>query len=51
MWTVLTSAESIEAAQGALQAEYNVEGNTLRHDLHDLIEKLVEHGLAEVQAS
>jgi len=43
--TVLTSAESIEAAYEHLTAEYDVDPRVLREDLGALVEKLVDQGL------
>ena len=48
MWTLLTTSESIEDAWKGLLAEYEVEPETLRRDLQELIEKLVENGLLEL---
>jgi hypothetical protein len=48
MWSVLTSSDCIERAYEALLAEYEVEGEKLRHDLGELIDKLLEQGLVEV---
>jgi hypothetical protein len=48
MWTVLTTSESIQAAYEVLLDEYDVEAKLLRQDLHELIEKLIEHDLVEV---
>ena len=48
MWGALTSSSSIQDAYETLLAEYDVEAERLRHDLSDLIEKLVEHELIEV---
>jgi uncharacterized membrane-anchored protein len=48
MWELLTTSESIQAVYDSLLAEYDVEPEKLYQDLEILIEKLVEHGLAEV---
>ena len=48
MWGALTSSDSIQDAYETLLAEYDVEAERLRHDLNDLIEKLVEQDLIEV---
>ena len=45
MWQVLTELDSVKAAYEALLAEYDVEPEELQHDLEELIEQLVEHGL------
>jgi Coenzyme PQQ synthesis protein D (PqqD) len=50
MWNVLTSSSSVEAAYEALLEEYEVEPETLRQDLYDLIGKLVERNLVEIQS-
>src|SRR5262249_21254157 len=49
MWAAVTNADSIETAYKCLLAEYDVESDRLRVDLHNLLEKLVEHGLVEIQ--
>ena len=43
--TVLTSSESIEAAYETLCREYDVDPQSLRADLRELVEKLVDQGL------
>src|SRR5262249_5718697 len=48
MWETLVAQDSIQAAYGALLTEYDVEPETLRADLAELVEKLVEHGLVAV---
>jgi Coenzyme PQQ synthesis protein D (PqqD) len=48
MWNVLTNSPSIEAAYETLLEEYEVEPETLRQDLYDLLERLAEQGLVEV---
>jgi len=50
MWNALTSTPSVEAAYETLLEEYEVEPETLRQDLYDLIGKLAEQGLVEVQS-
>jgi len=49
MWAVLTTAESLQAAGETLLAEYDVDAERMQRDLQNLVEKLVEHGLVEVQ--
>jgi hypothetical protein len=49
MWTVLTASPSIRAAYEALLEEYDVTPEKLREDLDDLVQKLVDKGLLEVQ--
>jgi hypothetical protein len=51
MWTVLSHAESIQAAYDTLLAEYDVEPEKLRAALVALIDKLLEHGLVEVASA
>ena len=48
MWSVLTAAESIEAACRSLLDEYDVTPEKLSEDLDALIDKLVAQGLLEV---
>ena len=48
MMSVLTTADSIQAAYETLLADYDVEGEVLRQDLIAIIEQLVEQGLVEV---
>ena len=50
MWTVLTTSESIQAAYETLLREYEVDAESLRRDLDDLIEKSVEHGILEISS-
>jgi hypothetical protein len=45
MWQALTEMDSTKAAYESLLAEYDVEPEKLQHDLEDLIDQLVEHGL------
>ena len=48
MWMALTTADSLQVACDSLESEYDVEGERLQHDMRNLVEKLVEHGLVEV---
>ena len=48
MIKVLTDCDSIQTAYDALVEEYDVDPETLRSDLKDLIERLAENGLVEV---
>jgi hypothetical protein len=48
MMSVLTTADSIQAAYETLLEEYDVEDEVLRQDLISIIEQLVEQGLAEI---
>ena len=48
MWVALTEADSVQSAYAQLQTEYDVDTETLRGDLEDLIGKLVEKRLVEV---
>jgi len=50
MWKALTTSASIEVAYRVLLAEYDVDPDVLRHDLGELVEQLVEHGLVDVEA-
>ena len=51
MWTVLTTALSIEAAQQTLIQEYDVDPQRLRQDLYALVEKLLDEGLVETAST
>jgi hypothetical protein len=46
----LTTAPTIQAAFERLLDEFDVQADQLRHDLNDLLETLVAHGLVEVAA-
>ncbi|HWE93440.1 MAG TPA: PqqD family protein [Tepidisphaeraceae bacterium] len=48
MWNALTESPTIEAACDRLLGAYEVEPETLRKDVTELVEKLVEHGLLVV---
>jgi hypothetical protein len=48
MLSVLTTSNSIQTAYEALLEEYEVENETLRHDLAELVERLIDQGLLEV---
>jgi Coenzyme PQQ synthesis protein D (PqqD) len=48
MMSVLTNAESIQAAYETLLEEYDVEGEVLREDLTAIIEQMMEQGLVEI---
>ena len=48
MWLAVTEAESIEAALASLQREYDVDDDTVRADLAELLDRLVERGLIEL---
>jgi hypothetical protein len=47
MWTVLSSAGSIQAAYDALLQEYEVEPAQLRADLQEFIDQLLQQKLIE----
>jgi Coenzyme PQQ synthesis protein D (PqqD) len=49
MWTLLTDADSIQAAYEVLLAEYEVTPEQLRKDLEEFLDKLSEHGLIEAR--
>lgn len=49
MWELLTTSDSIQAAYEKLLDEYEVEAETLRNDLGEMIENLIENGLLEVK--
>lgn len=48
MLSVLTESNSVQTAYEALLEEYEVENDTLRRDLADLIDRLLGQGLLEV---
>ena len=48
--SVLTNAESIEAAYQWLLAEYDVDESVLRQDLLALVESLVQQGIVKISA-
>jgi len=45
MWTVLSSADSIQAAFDTLLGEYEVEATQLHADLEKFVGELADHGL------
>lgn len=49
MLSVLSNAESIEAAYESLAAEYDVDREVLREDLIVLVENLLQQGLVTVE--
>jgi hypothetical protein len=49
MWTLLTDADSIQAAYEVLLAEYEVTPEQLRKDLEEFLDKLTEQGLIEAR--
>jgi hypothetical protein len=51
MWKVITTFPSIEAAYQQLLSEFDVEPETLRSDLVDLLEKLLENNLLQMVRS
>ncbi len=48
MWELVTSEPNIEAVGGKLAAEFEVDGELLRHNLMELLSRLVEQGLIRV---
>ena len=48
MWQAVTEADSIQAAYGVLLEEYEVEADTLRADLSELLDTPLARGLIEV---
>lgn len=51
MWKVITTFPNIEAAYQQLLSEFDVEPETLRSDLVDLLEKLLENNLLQMVRS
>ena len=49
MWQALTTNATIQDAYDKLLAEYDVSAELLRHDLNDLLEKLLAQGLVELR--
>lgn len=49
MWELLTASESIELAYRTLLAEYDVDPETLRADLQDLLTEFAEQGLITIE--
>jgi hypothetical protein len=49
MLTVLSSSHSIESAYELLLKEYDVDAQSLRHDLTSLIENLLQQGLITIE--
>jgi hypothetical protein len=49
MWALLTSAESVQSAYETLLDEYEIDAETLRHDLTEFIEEMVDNGLMELR--
>jgi hypothetical protein len=47
-WNVITTASSLDAAFDVLLAEYDVDPDTLRTDMANLIEELAANGLLTV---
>ena len=50
MWRALTTMGSVQEAYEHLLAEYDVEPETLRRDMEQLVEKLEASGLVKVEA-
>jgi hypothetical protein len=48
IWKACTTSASLQEASDALVSEYDVDPERLRHDLQELVEKLVENGLLAV---
>ena len=51
MWQLATTAANIDAAYQALLNEYDVDAQTLREHLSELLEKLADNGLLTVTSS
>jgi hypothetical protein len=50
MWQLATTTANIDAAYQALQSEYDVDAETLREHLSELLEKLADNGLLTMTA-
>jgi Coenzyme PQQ synthesis protein D (PqqD) len=51
MWQLATTAANIDTAYQALLSEYDVDAQTLREHLSELLEKLADNGLLTVTSS
>ena len=49
MWQVVTAAPNIDAAYQELQSEFDVESELLRLHLAELLGRLVDNGLLQIQ--
>jgi hypothetical protein len=50
IWKALTTAHSIQEAFEALLKEYDVDRDSLKQDIDDLLKQLVDRGLVEIIA-
>lgn len=48
MWELLTTSDSIRTAYERLLDEYDIDEDTLRSDLENLITRLISSGLADI---
>ena len=51
MWQIVTSSVNIECAYRTIMNEYDVNAETLRQNLSDLLEELVGNGLLTIISS
>ena len=51
MWTLLTESETVQVAYDSLLEEYDVEPSLLRVDLEQFMQKLVDKGVLNVNAT
>ena len=49
MWQLVTAAPTIDAAYSQLIEEFDVDSKSLRSDLSDLLDHLIENGLIATQ--
>jgi hypothetical protein len=49
MWQALTTMPSIQKAYDVLLAEYDVTPEKLKHDLNELLNELIKHGLIDIR--
>lgn len=49
MWSVLTTAPTVQAAYDTLLEEYEVEPERLKQDIDELLGKLADQGLVETR--
>jgi len=51
MWHAITQSKTLQEAYDLLLSEFDVDAATLKKDLTDFIERLVERGLVEIHGS
>jgi coenzyme PQQ synthesis protein D (PqqD) len=51
MWEIATGAPNLQSAYAALSEEFDVEPEVLRHNLLELLNQLLDHGLLQIVPS